>query len=120
MAARLHKIQHDQRTKDGIRATQYLKFLESVALGKKRKLSPQTATRIAAAKVALPFLIPTLQSVEATVHDERDNADPMALYSQMIAALAANPALLDRLIAAVHAHRATNAQLVADVPQSGK
>jgi len=58
-----------------------------------------------------------LQAVEQTIVDERDNADPGALYASMVAALAANPALLDRLIAAVHAHRARTA-LVVDGQQS--
>lgn len=118
MAARTNKVELTERWKNGMAATMLLKRLNDHALGK----LDLTSEQVRSADVVLKKLVPDLASVEQTIHDERDNADPMALYSQMIAALAANPALLDRLIAAVHAHRASSATLVADAgaQQSGK
>lgn len=98
MAARINKIKHDEKTKDKIRASQLLNFLANAAL-RARKGKPVDPVRVAAAKAALPFLLPTLSSIEQTVHDERDTADPNVIAARLAALFNEKPELFEQVIA---------------------
>ena len=96
MAARTRKILHDDGTRDAIRATQILNVLEKHATSKKGKLA---ASRIAAARAALPFLRPTLQAVEQTNVNQDDMLTDDQVFNKLAALVQAHPDLLQRLIA---------------------
>jgi hypothetical protein len=95
--ARGHKkgVKLSKEHKDAETATQLMKFLKSVALRRRNKVVD--ASRIAAAKAALPFLIPTLQSVEQTVNDTRAGLDASQLLAQIKAMLSTNQALAEEI-----------------------
>ena len=107
MAARKNKIKHDEKTKEKIRASQLVNFLADAAL-KQNSVDP---VRVAAAKAVLPFLRPTLASVEQTNIDPRDAVDPGALLQQLQALIAEKPHLLELLKASAPQ------QLAETVPQ---
>jgi hypothetical protein len=96
MAARIRKIKLDDDHKDSIRASQLLNILSNHATSKRGKLS---ASRIAAARVALPFLRPALQSIEQTVHSADDLMSQEDLDFKFQALIDANPDMLQRVLA---------------------
>ena len=96
MAARTRKLRLDDKHKDDIAATQLLKILKTHAVSKSGKLS---SSRIAAARVALPFLIPTLSSVDSTLHTPDDELSEDQLIEKFQGLIAARPDLLQRLLA---------------------
>ncbi len=95
MAARTNKIEHDEGTKDSIRASQLLNLLSNHAQSKRSKLDQ---TRIAAAKAALPFLRPALSSIEQTVHSADDLLTEDQLIDKFMTLAQAHPELLQRLL----------------------
>lgn len=98
MAARKNKPLHDEKTKDKIRATQLVNFLTSAALRAKKGKSVDQG-RIAAAKAVLPFLKPALSSVEQTIVDDRDKADPAELAQRLAAMFDQKPELFEQVVA---------------------
>lgn len=88
------KLSKEHKDRDA--AAQLMNFLKSTALRARNKKQVDPV-RIAAAKAALPFLIPTLQSIEQTVHDQRDKMAPTDLLNQIKGMLASNPGLLAQL-----------------------
>ncbi len=98
MAARTNKVQHDEKTKQKIRASQLLNFLASAAL-RAKKGKPVDPVRVAAAKAALPFLMPTLASVEQTIVDDRDKADAGQLAARLAALFNEKPGLFEQVMA---------------------
>ena len=94
MAARKNKIKHDEATKDAIRASQLVNFLHKQALsGEDVKVDP---AKVNAAKAVLPFLKPTLSSVEQTNHAPTRN--PEEIMNEIRAMLEAKPELLATLL----------------------
>lgn len=96
MAARTNKPEHDEATKDAIRASQLLNVLINHSTSKTGKLS---ASRIAAARAALPFLRPTLQAVEQTNVSPDDALTEDQIFNKLAALVQAHPDLLQRLLA---------------------
>jgi hypothetical protein len=66
MAARKHKIKHDEQTKRRIRASQLLNRLESYAKGE----IEMTQGQVMAAKVVIGKSIPDLKSIERSANEQ--------------------------------------------------
>ena len=62
MAARINKVQHDEKTKERIRASQLLNRLNSYANG----LVEMTPGQVQAAKIVIGKIVPDMKSVELT------------------------------------------------------
>ena len=95
MAARTRKPDHDQATKDAIKGSQLINFLTDQALGKK-ELSDSLSLKIAAARAALPFLRPALQSIEQTNHEASRSAED--IIKDIQALIFAKPELMLTLL----------------------
>jgi hypothetical protein len=67
MAARKHKIKHDEQTKRRIQASQLLNRLESYAKGE----IEMTQGQVMAAKVVIGKSIPDLKSIEHSASEEK-------------------------------------------------
>ena len=98
----------EQRNSDAQRAAQLLGVLQKHATSRKSKLNP---TRIAAAKVALPFLRPMLSAVDQTLHMPDDVLSEAEAVERLMQVIDAHPDLLDKLIEL----RAARARVVSDV-----
>ena len=101
--------------RDDVTATQLLNVLKKHAISKKSKMG---ATRIAAARVALPFLIPSLSAVDQTLHSPDDELSEDQLIVKFQALIAANPDLLQRLLAVVAKSRPGVSEVQAPVDPS--
>lgn len=96
MAARKN-LKHSDKTKDEIRGSQLVNLLLQHALTGAYNGKSIDANRIAAARAALPFLKPVLQSVEQTIKNPMDEMTDEELFEQAKALILSNPALLGRI-----------------------
>lgn len=113
--ARVDKRTLERVESDAQAAARLLLVLQKHAHSKRGKLS---STRIAAARAALPFLRPALQSIEQTVHNADDELTQDQIFAKFQALIEAHPDMLDRLIA-MRAKANPGVAMAGAVQQSG-
>lgn len=96
MAARDDSV-HKEKTKDLIRGTQLVNLLTQYAETGEYNGKPVDANRIAAARAALPFIRPALQSVEQTQVNDFDNMSEDEMLGLVNALITSNPGLIQKL-----------------------
>jgi hypothetical protein len=95
------------------RSGEIKKRLSACALGEPN--AEMTAAQIKAAEVVLDRHEPRLSSIEQTVHDERDTADPGLLAAKLAAMFNEKPELFDQVMELKNAGAAQQTS-----PQSGE
>lgn len=110
MARRTRKPSPTDPEKDKIKGTQLINFLNEVAKTGKYQGMEVSPERITAARAALPFLRPTLASVEQTVIDEAATTSPEAMLSLLQGLSERYPSLAPLITAIAEEMRAETQQ----------
>lgn len=116
MARRTRRPSPTDPEKDKIKGAQLINFLNEVAETGKYRGNEVSPERITAARAALPFLRPTLASVEQTVIDEAATTSPEAMLSLLQGLSERYPSLAPLITAIAEEMRAETQQ---DAPGEG-